>query len=74
MRQESAFYVEGTVIQVLPSKLVLVTLANDHRVLVHCERRYLALFDRIQIGMTVLVKLSASDLSHGRLTLNESKI
>lgn len=74
MSRESAFIVEGTVVEALPHDLLWVELANRHRVLGHVLRRQAPLVERVKVGAMVTVKLSPGDLSHGLVVLNESKL
>ncbi len=74
MSGESAFVVAGAVVEVLVNGLLRVELANGHRLLGHVARRQRPLVARVEVGAIVTVKLSPGDLSHGRVTLNESKL
>jgi len=74
MSGESPFCVEGLVVETLPNTLVRVELANGHCLLGHVARRQLPLVGRLTLGATVTVKLTPSDLSHGYVILNESKL
>lgn len=74
MSGQSAFLVEGAVVEILPNRLMRVRLANGHQLLGHLARRQVPLFERVRVGATVAVKLSPGDLSHGHVILNESKL
>ncbi|PHX84629.1 MAG: translation initiation factor IF-1 [Opitutia bacterium] len=74
MPGESAFVVEGAVVETLPHGLLRVELANGHRLLGHVARRQAPLVERVKVGATVTVKLASGDLSHGLVILNESKL
>jgi len=74
MSGQSAFLVEGSVVETLANGLLLVRLANGHRLLGHVARRQVPLVERVGVGSMVTVKLSPGDLSHGYVTLNESKL
>ena len=74
MPGESAFVVEGAVVETLPHGLLRVELANGHRLLGHVARRQSPLVERVKVGATVTVKLASGDLSHGLVILNESKL
>ena len=74
MCKEPSFCVNGTVAEIDRSGLIWVKLANGHRTLGHLKYAQRKLVDRIRIGADVTVKLSPSDLSHGQLILNESKL
>ena len=74
MSGESAFVVEGAVVETLPNGLLRVELANGHRLLGHVARRQAPLVERVRAGVVVTVKLSPGDLSHGFVILNESKL
>ena len=71
---ESAFVVEGAVVETLPHGLLRVELANGHRLLGHVVRRQAPLVERVKMGAMVTVKLSSGDLSHGLVILNENKL
>lgn len=74
MSGESAFLVEGAVVETLPNGLLRLKLANGHQLLGHVARRQRPLVERVKVGAMVTVKLSPGDLSHGYVTLNESKL
>ena len=74
MSGESAFVVEGAVVEALANGLLLVQLTNGHCLLGHVARRQVRLMQRVSSGDKVTVKLSPGDLSHGYVVLNESKI
>lgn len=74
MSGESAFVVEGAVVERLANGLLRVELANGHRLLGHVARRQRELAARVAVGAMVTVKLSPGDLSHGHVVLNESKL
>ncbi|MFM8470421.1 MAG: translation initiation factor IF-1 [Limisphaerales bacterium] len=74
MSGESAFVVEGAVVEALPNGLLRVELANGHRLLGHVARRQAPLVGRVKVGAMVTVKLSPGDLSHGFVVLNEQNL
>lgn len=74
MSGESAFVVEGAVVETLPNGLMRVELANGHRLLGHVARRQAPMVERVKNGAMVTVKLTPGDLSHGFVILNESKL
>ena len=74
MPGESAFDVEGAVVEALPNGLLRVALANGHRLLGHVARRQRSLVARVKVGAVVTVKLSPGDLSHGHVVLNENSL
>ena len=74
MSRESAFVVEGAVVEKLPNGLLRLELANGHRLLGHVTRRQNPLLERVKVGAVMTVKLSPGDLLHGYVTLNESKL
>ena len=74
MPGESAFVVEGAVVETLPNGLLRVELANGHRLLGHVARGQAPLVERVKVGAMVTVKLTPGDLSHGFVVLNENNL
>lgn len=64
--------VEGLIVKTLPNQLFIVELSNGHRLTAHVAYRQKPLAEKLGIGAMVLVKLSLSDLSRGRLILNDN--
>jgi translation initiation factor IF-1 len=63
--RDDAIQVEGTVIEVLPNKMVRVELANGHSILARVSGRMRLNFIRLSPGDTVTVEMSPYDLSKG---------
>ena len=74
MCRETSFYVEGTVIKFEQCGLVWIELVNGHRVIGHMAHKQLTMKNVLETGCRVTVKLSPSDLSHGRIILDKSKL
>ena len=74
MSRESAFVVEGALVETLSHGLLRVELANGHCLLGHVARRQAPLLKWLSVGAIVEVKLSPGDLSHGVVILNEIKL
>lgn len=64
--------VEGLIVKTLPNQLFIVELSNGHRLTGHVSYRQKPVAEKLGIGAMVLVRLSLSDLSQGRLILNEN--
>ncbi len=69
MAREGAFEVEGAVVEVLPSRMYRVELANGHRVLAYVAGRAGARVAAWVPGDKVRVELSPYDLSVGRIVV-----
>ena len=67
MTKEDAIEVEGTVVEPLPNAMFRVELDNGHKVLAHISGKMRMHYIRILPGDRVLVELSPSDLSRGRI-------
>lgn len=67
MAGEGAFTVEGSVIEALPNGTYRVELANGHRLLGFIAGRAAKSAFRLKPGEKVTLKLSAYDLSSGRI-------
>ena len=58
---------EGTVTELLPSALARVRLKDEHQLMVHLPSTQRANFLRLRVGDRVLVALSVSDRTRGRV-------
>ena len=72
MAGESAFKVEGVVVETLPSRLYRVELSNGHRVLAYAIGKAKLSF-AAQIGDKVKLQMSPYDLSEGRIVVEPVK-
>jgi translation initiation factor IF-1 len=68
MAGESAFKVEGLVVETLPNRLYRVELSNGHRVLAYAIGKAKESF-AAKVGDKVKLQLSSYDLSEGRIIL-----
>ena len=68
MAKKEAIEVEGIVTQPLPDAQFRVELANGHVVLAHISGKIRKNYIKILTGARVLVELSPSDLTKGRIT------
>jgi translation initiation factor IF-1 len=66
MAGESAFKVEGVVIETLPNRLYRVELSNGHKVVAYAIGRAKETF-AAKIGDKVKLQMSPYDLSEGRI-------
>ncbi|HWH72248.1 MAG TPA: translation initiation factor IF-1 [Candidatus Sulfotelmatobacter sp.] len=73
MARESAFKVEGVVVEVLPNKTYRVELANGHRLLGFRTGRA-RLSAPLAPGQKVKLELSPFDLSEGRIIVETQPI
>ena len=73
MAGESAFKVEGVVVEALPNGTFRVELPNGHRLLAYATGRAKAGF-AAKAGDRVKLQLSPFDLSQGRIILETKKI
>jgi translation initiation factor IF-1 len=73
MAGESAFKIEGIVVEVLPRQLYRVELANGHKVLAYAtgkaKRDFVA-----KAGDKLKLQLSPYDLSEGRIIVETKQI
>ncbi len=67
MAGESAFKVEGVILEVLPNKTYRVELSNGHRLLGFVPGRKRLEMTPFAPGEKVRLELSAYDLSEGRI-------
>ena len=58
---------EGTVAELLPSALVSVRLASEHRVIAHLPSTQQANFVRLRVGDRVRIAISNQDWTRGRV-------
>ena len=72
MAGESAFKVEGVVVETLPNRLYRVELSNGHRVVAYAIGRAKESF-AAQIGDRVKLQMSSYDLSEGRIVVEPVK-
>jgi len=70
MAGESAFKVEGLVVETLPNRLYRVELSNGHKVLAYAIGRAKESFVA-KIGDKVKLQMSSYDLSEGRIVVEE---
>ena len=71
MPKKDAIEVEGTVVEPLPNGMFRVELPNGHRLVAYVAGRRRKRQCRHPVGHDVIVKLSAFDLSKGRLKWEE---
>jgi translation initiation factor IF-1 len=71
MAGESAFKVEGVVVETLPNRLYRVELSNGHKVLAYATGRAKQTF-AAKTGDKVKLQMSSYDLSEGRIVVEES--
>ena len=74
MARDGAFEVEGGVVEVLPSKMYRVELANGHRSLAYVAGKARLSFARLAPGDKVRLELSPYDLSSGRIIVETQTI
>jgi translation initiation factor IF-1 len=67
MAGESAFKVEGLIVETLSSRTYRVELANGHKVLAFVTGRAKSSFAGLKPGNRVKLQMSPYDLSQGRL-------
>ena len=72
MAGESAFKVEGVVVETLPKRLFRVELSNGHKVLAYATGRAKESF-AAKAGDKVKLQLSSYDLSEGRIIVETKK-
>ncbi len=65
--------VKGKVIEALPNAMFRVELETGHEILAHISGKMRMYYIRILLGDTVLVELSAYDLTRGRITYRYKK-
>ena len=72
MAAESAFKVEGVVLEALPNKLYRVALSNGHKVLAYATGKAKPSF-AAGVGDKVKLQMSPYDLSEGRIVVEAEK-
>ena len=75
MSREDVIRVEGTVIEVLPNKMIRVEFINGHRLLARMSGKMRLSFIRLSPSDKVTVEMSPYDLSKGVIVerVNEMK-
>ena len=71
MAKSDVIEVEGKVLDVLPGGKFKVELENKHTVEAHVSGKIRMNNIRILPGDTVVIELSPSDVTHGRITWNK---
>ena len=74
MARESAFKVEGLIVEVLSEKTYRVELANGHQLLGFIAGRAKPGVPRFKPGEKVQLQLSPFDLSEGRILIERQTI
>ena len=72
MAGESAFKVEGIVVETMPKGLFRVQLSNGHKVLAYATGKAKESF-AAKVGDKVKLQMSPFDLSEGRIVVEEVK-
>jgi translation initiation factor IF-1 len=73
MAGESAFKVEGVVIETMPNRLYRVGLSNGHKVLAYATGKAKESF-AAKVGDKVKLQMSPFDLSEGRIIVETKQI
>jgi translation initiation factor IF-1 len=73
MAGESAFKVEGIVIETMPNRLYRVELSNGHQVLAYATGKAKENF-AAKVGQKVKLQMSPYDLSEGRIIVETKQI
>lgn len=71
MAGESAFKVEGLVVETMPNRLYRVQLSNGHKVLAYATGKAKETF-AAKTGDKVKLQMSPYDLSEGRIIVEKS--
>lgn len=71
MAREDAIKIEGKIVEVLPSPLYRVELANGHRLVAHVTGKRRQSIERMSLGEVVMVQMSPYDLSEGCVLENK---
>ena len=74
MAGESAFQVEGIIIEPLPGQTYRAELSNGHRVLVYVTGKAKRSLVRFAPGDRVQLQMSPYDLSEGRIVVETKQI
>jgi translation initiation factor IF-1 len=69
--RESTIEVEGRIVEVLADVLYRVELGNGHRLVAHVSGKRRLVFEKLEVGGRVKVRLSPYDLSRGSITAGE---
>jgi translation initiation factor IF-1 len=72
-KDEGKIFVEGTVIEALPSTQFKVELDNKHQVLAYLSGKMRKYYIRILLGDRVRVEMSPYDLNRGRIVYRYKK-
>ena len=73
MAGESAFKVEGVVVETMPNRLYRVELSNGHRILAYATGKAKQDF-AAKVGDKVKLQMSSYDLSEGRIMVETKQI
>ena len=73
MAGESAFKVEGVIVETLPNRLYRVELSNGHKVLAYATGKAKQTF-AAKTGDKVKMQMSPYDLSEGRILVERNRI
>lgn len=73
MAGESAFKIEGVVVETLPNRLYRVELSNGHRILAYATGKAKQDF-AAKAGDKVKLQMSPYDLSEGRIIVETKQI
>jgi len=73
MAKKDAIEVGGKVVELLPSTMFRVELANGHRILANISGKMRLHFIRILPGDSVMVEMSPYDLTKGRITFRHKE-
>ena len=73
MAGDSAFKVEGVVIETMPNRLYRVELSNGHKVLAYATGKAKENF-AAKVGEKVKLQMSPYDLSEGRIIVETKQI
>ena len=71
MSKADAIKVDGTVVEILTSRVVRVELANGHRLLAYVAGKVRLSFGRLAAGDKVRLEMSPYDLSSGRIVVEK---
>ena len=74
MAGESAFKVEGVIVEVLPRQTYRAELSNGHRLLAFLPGKALKDFAGLKPGDKVRLQMSPGDLSQGRIIVETKQI
>ena len=74
MSGESAFKVEGLIVEVLPRQTFRAELSNGHRLLAFLPGKAVKDFAGLKPGDRVKLQMSPGDLSQGRIIVETKQI